>query len=95
MAHQNDEFVNIPGNTSTGHLSIVSLELSFNMFSLSLEIFFCPNITVQFGIVYKRHTFLCGLLNITRRNLFLMNSKEAVLLRVIPEDSNAWHLLIE
>ncbi len=66
MPHQNNEFVNIPGNTSTRNLSIVSLELSFNMLSLSFEIFFSPNITVQFWIVYKRHTFLCSFLNITR-----------------------------
>ena len=76
-------------------MSVVTFELGINVFGLCTEVLLSPNLTVQFGVVYEGHASFGRSLNVSGSNLFLIYPKQIMLLLVVPEDSDAGHLLVE
>ena len=95
MAYKNNELVNVPSHTASGHLCIVAFKLGVLMLRLCLEVFFHPHLPVQMGIVDKRKAFVGCFFNHLRRYFLLANTKERFVLRVIPKNTDARHLFIE
>lgn len=95
MAYKDDEFINGPGYTTTRYLSIITLKFRFVVLGLSSEIFLSPDLTVQVRIVYERLAFLSSLLYFARSEFFFSHTKKGMVFRVIPEDADRWHRLVE
>ena len=95
LAYKNYEFIDIPSYASTRNLSVITLELSTFTLRLSLKVFPLPYLTMELGVVDERYTFLSCFFYYLRGEFFLVDTKEIVVLWVVPEDSNARHLLVE
>ena len=94
LANEYNEFVDVPGDSTTRNLGIVSSELRLDMFCLGFKVFFSPNLTVQLGVVDEGNTFFSCLLNHLWRQFLFANTKELMVIRVVPENSHTWHLFI-
>ena len=95
LANEYNEFVDVPGDSTTRDLGIVSSELRLDMFCLGFKVFFSPNLTVQLGVVDEGNTFFSCVLNHFRGKFLFANAKELMVIQVIPKDSDARHLLVE
>ena len=95
MAYKNNELINVPCHTASGHLCIVPFKLGVLMLSLCFEIFFHPHLPMQMGIVDERKTFISCFFNHLRCYFLLTDTKERFVLRVIPKNTDAWHLFVE
>ena len=95
MAYKNNELVNVPSDTASGHLCIVPFKLGVLMLSLCLEVFFRPHLSMQMGIVDKRKAIVGSFFNHLRGYFLLTNTKERFVLRVIPKNTDARHLFVK
>ena len=65
------------------------------MFRLRTEIFPCPHLSMQLWIVDERFPFFCSFLHHLGSELLLSHAKEHLVIKVIPEDTDARHLLVK
>ena len=95
MTNKNNELVDVPGHTTSWNLGIITFELSVFVISLCLKILFSPYLSMQMRIIDKWKTFVSRFFNHLWSNFLLANAKEGIVVRIIPEDTNARHLLIK
>lgn len=74
--YKDNELVNIPCHPATRDLCVIAFELGILMGCLCTEIFFCPYLTMQMGIVDEWQAFVSGFLYHLRRQLRFSNTKE-------------------
>lgn len=65
------------------------------MFGLCPEILFHPHLSVKMRIIDEGQSLLRSLFNHLRSDFLLADSKERILVKVIPEDTDARHLLVK
>lgn len=85
--YKNYELVNIPANTSTGYLSIVSFEFGVFMFGLGSEEFFCPHLAMKVRIIDEWQPFVSGFFYHLGDQLLFTHAEKAVLFYIIPENT--------
>ena len=95
MTDQNDELVDIPCHASARDLGIIPRKLCLDVFGLGLEILLRPDLPMQPRIVDERNALLGSLLHFTWCDFLLVDPKEALLPRVIPEDTHGGHRLVK
>ena len=95
MTYKDDELVDVPGYSTTRYLGVVAFELSGFMLGLRTEVFLCPNLSMQMGIVDEGHTFFGGFLYLLGGQFLFANAEEVMLVGIVPKDAHAWHLLVE
>ena len=95
MAYKDNELVDVPSHTASWNLGVVALELGLFVFGLCLKILLGPYLSVQTRIVDKRNTFISRFFNHFWGNFLLANAKKGIVVRVVPEDTNAGHLLVK
>ena len=95
FAYEDNEFVDGPGDTSAWDLGVVALEFGVEVFGLCLEEFFCPHLSVELRVVDEGFSFFRGVFDDGWGEFFFADAKEGVVGGVVPEDTDARHLLVE
>lgn len=94
-SYENNKFINVPCYSSSWYLCVVAFKFCFFMLGLGTKVFFGPYLPVKVWVVNEWDSVLSSFLHSLRSQFFFVNTKERMVLRVIPEDSHARHLLIE
>ena len=95
MTYEDDELVDVPGYSTARYLGVVAFELSGFMLGLRTEVFLCPNLSMQMGIVDEGHTFFGSFLYLLGGQFLFANAEEVMLVGIVPKDAHAWHLLVK
>ena len=95
MAYKDDELVYVPGYSTARYLGVVAFELCGFMLGLRTEVFLCPNLSMQMGIVDEGHAFFGSFLHLFGSKFLFANAEKGMLFGIVPKDTHAWHLLVE